>query len=327
MYNIKQIAQMAGVSVSTVSRVINNHPYVNEQKRAEILNIIKQFNYLPNSNAIHLVTGKTNVIGVILPLVSNHYYNSILAGIAQQATRHNYYLMVCQTDYRADKELEVLEMLKMKKMDGVIMCAHLNEYEAIEPYTQFGPIVTCEMTNSERISSVYTDHYRNFLMGMNVLIEKGHCHIGYCIGRADSLNSRHRRRAYFDAMQRIEVAPAAAWAFEGCITFQDGSEVVDKWQHMQPQTRPTALLTACTHIAAGIVTAAKKRGIDIPRDLAVVGCDDQQTGELLDITTVTNSSREIGEQAFDLLHAQLINKAQVITKQELRPQLRERLST
>ena len=78
MTNIRKIAELAGVSVSTVSRVLNNHPYVNEQKRKEILAIIEELNYTQNVNAIHLVKGKTNVIGVLLPHVNDQYYSAII---------------------------------------------------------------------------------------------------------------------------------------------------------------------------------------------------------------------------------------------------------
>ena len=87
MTNIRKIAELAGVSVSTVSRVLNNHPYVNEQKRKEILAIIEELNYTQNVNAIHLVKGKTNVIGVLLPHVNDRYYSAIIEGYQKRQPR------------------------------------------------------------------------------------------------------------------------------------------------------------------------------------------------------------------------------------------------
>ena len=117
MPNIKEIAKLAGVSVSTVSRVLNNHKYVNEQKRAKVLQIIEEHNYVQNSNAVHPSTGKTKVLGVTLPMVNNQYYSTILEGIAAEAARHDYKLMVCQTNNSLEHERSILQLLANKKID------------------------------------------------------------------------------------------------------------------------------------------------------------------------------------------------------------------
>lgn len=325
MSNIKKIAEMAGVSISTVSRVLNNHPYVNEQKRKEILAIIEKLNYTQNSNAIHLVRGKTNVIGVLLPFVNNQYYSAIIEGISREAAKHNYNMMLCQTGYNADKEVEVLNMLKMKKLDGVIICSKINACQEIEKYATFGPVVTCEDTISNTISSIHIDHYKTFALGMEYLIEKGHTRIGYCIGRSDSFNSQNRKKAYADALSSIHVTPREEWQFVDCFTVEDGVRIVQSLLHMKE--RPTALLVSCNHIAAGIVTAAQKNGLSIPGDLTIIGCDDQQVAEILDITTIAHSSVEVGAGAFTILYDQIMNREAEVKRMELFAKLTERLTT
>lgn len=325
MPNIKKIAEMAGVSISTVSRVLNNHPYVNEQKRKEILAIIEKLNYTQNSNAIHLVRGKTNVIGVLLPFVNNQYYSAIIEGISREAAKHNYNMMLCQTGYSADKEIEILNMLKMKKLDGVIICSKINDCQEIEKYAKFGPIVTCEDTISNTISSIHIDHYKTFALGMEYLIEKGHKRIGYCVGRSNSFNSQNRKQAYLDALSSIHVMPKEDWEFVDCFTIEDGKRVVQSLLHMKE--RPTALLVSCNHIAAGIVTAAQKSGLSIPDDITIIGCDDQQVAEILDITTIAHSSVEVGAGAFTILHDQITSREKEVKRIELFAKLTERLTT
>lgn len=325
MTNIKKIAELAGVSVSTVSRVLNNHPYVNEQKRKEILAIIEKLNYTQNSNAIHLVRGKTNVIGVLLPFINNQYYSAIIEGISREAVKYNYNMMLCQTDNSADKEIEILNMLKMKKLDGIIICSKVNVCKEIEKYSKFGPIVTCEDTASSTISSIYIDHYKTFALGMNYLIERGHTRIGYCFGRSNSFNSQNRKQAYRDALSSIHVRTKEEWEFVDCYTIEDGTRVVQSLLHMKE--RPTALLVSCNHIAAGIVTAAKKSGLYIPSDLTIIGCDDQQVAEILDITTIAHSSVEVGAGAFTILHDQIASREKEVKRIELFAKLTERLTT
>ncbi|NRS50887.1 LacI family DNA-binding transcriptional regulator [Brevibacillus sp. HB2.2] len=327
MANIREIAKLAGVSVSTVSRVLNNHPYVNEKKRAEILKIIEEQNYVQNSNAVHLSTGKTMVIGVTLPLVNNQYYSSIIEGIAAEAAQHHYKLMVCQTNNNPEQERSVLHLLKNKKIDGLIMCSRSSSCETLNEYAGYGPIITCEANDTTSVSSVHIDHYQTFLIGMEYLMKKGHRRIGYCIGRKNSFNSQYRKRAYYEKLHSIDVTPSPEWSFEECLTIQDGKDVVGKLLHLEE--RPTAMIVSCNHIAAGIIKEASRLGIRVPEDLAVVGCDDQPIGELLEITTVSSSSTLMGKYAFEMLYERIWTQQLDGKKEEkeLSPELVERLTT
>ena len=116
MTTIKVIAKMAGVSVTTVSRVLNNHPYVSKDKREAVLEAVRVSNYQQNINAVHLSKGKTQMIGVVLPFSDHPYFALLLKGIAKQALDHNFKLLLFQTDYRESMELEALQMLKQKQM-------------------------------------------------------------------------------------------------------------------------------------------------------------------------------------------------------------------
>lgn len=325
MTNIKKIAEIAGVSVSTVSRVLNNHPYVNEEKRKEILAIIEELNYTQNVNAIHLVRGKTNVIGVLLPHVNNQYYSAIIEGISKETAKKNYNMMLCQTNYSVERELEILHMLKMKKLDGLIICSRVNNQEKIEEYTKFGPIVTCEEIESKLISSVHIDHYKVFSQGMKYVLDNGHTRIGYCIGRNNSINSQKRKQAFEDALQEISTESQAEWKFKECFTVEDGRNVTREWIKMP--LKPTAFLVSCNPIAAGMVTEAKKQGIRIPEELAIIGCDDQEVADILGITTIAHSSKAVGRKAFELLYEKITAEKVSVKNIELLPQLTERETT
>ena len=323
--NIKKIAEIAGVSVSTVSRVLNDHPYVSDKKRKEILAIIEELNYTQNVNAIHLVRGRTNVIGVLLPHVKDQYYSAIIEGISKEAAKRNYNMMLCQTNYSVEKELEILRMLKMKKLDGLVICSRMNDRETIEAYTRFGPIVTCEEIESPSITSVHIDHYKVFSKGMKHVIEKGHTCIGYCIGRDNSINSQKRKQAYDEAYQTIAMQPREEWKFTECFTVENGREVMREWMEME--MKPTAFLVSCNPIAAGMVTEAKKRGIRIPEDVAIIGCDDQEVADILGITTIAHSSKAVGMKAFELLYEKITDEKMNVKNIELLPQLTERETT
>ncbi|MER2256753.1 MAG: LacI family DNA-binding transcriptional regulator, partial [Priestia megaterium] len=112
MTNIRDIAKKAGVSVSTVSRVLNHHPYVKEEKRRLVEQVIHELNYEQNINAVHLSKGKTNMIAVVLPFINHPYFSLLLEGVASQALEKHYQLVICQTNYDVKKEEEALHMLK-----------------------------------------------------------------------------------------------------------------------------------------------------------------------------------------------------------------------
>jgi DNA-binding LacI/PurR family transcriptional regulator len=122
MANIKDLAKMAGVSKTTVSRVLNNHPYVSEVKKNAVLEAIQSTNYQKNINAVHLSKGNTQLMGVVLPFSDHPYFAQLLKGIAKQAFNHNYKLVLFQTDYIESKEREALQMLKQKQIDSLIIC-------------------------------------------------------------------------------------------------------------------------------------------------------------------------------------------------------------
>lgn len=296
MTTIKDIAKLAGVSITTVSRVLNNHPYVNIDKRNKVQEIINELNYQQNSNAIHLVKGKTLTIGVICPYFDGTYFQTLIKGITDEAFKNNYSVMLCPTNYDKKQELKYLNMLKTKQLDGVIICSRANHWEEIYPFLEFGTIVICEY--AEGFPCVYTNHYDAFSNAIKYLIEEGHLNIGYCIGRKNSLNSRTRASAYRAELKRIQQPIQESWIFTDCYSIDDGKDVLKKFLSLKK--RPTAILVNGDSIAAGIIIQAKKEGIRIPEDLAIIGFDNQVMAEVLDLTTIDQNLVEIGLQAFTL---------------------------
>lgn len=183
MTNIKEIAQFAGVSVSTVSRVLNNHPYVSPDKRESVLQAIERLNYTRNINAIHLSKGKTNLLGIILPFTNHPYYGAIVNGITKQANAIGYHIVIFQTHYEREKEIQALNMLQMKQLDGIIICSRISEMKVLLSYQKYGPIILCEDTAQAELSSISIDHYAAFSCALEYVIAKGYTKIGYSLGR------------------------------------------------------------------------------------------------------------------------------------------------
>lgn len=303
MANIKEIARIAGVSVTTVSRVLNNHPYVKEDKREAVLKTIEQLNYRRNMNAVHLVTGRTKSVAVIMPMVRVFYFSIIMEGLAQAALTAQYRLVLCQTEYQQEEEIKVLEMLRDKEIDGVIIVSTSLQPETIEAYTAYGPIVTCQNSGERRFSTVYIEHYAAFRQGLEYLADKGYRSIGYCDGRRHGSSASIRQAAFRDFHEEAGWPLHEEWMIFDCITEEDGAEVLRRLTVMKEQ--PDALIIAGDHVAAGLMIEAGKQGLAIPEDLAVIGFDNQPIGRLLGLTTIDNKLYEMGVSAFETIHEQI----------------------
>lgn len=318
MTNIRDLARMAGVSVTTVSRVLNHHPYVSEGKRNAVLEAIRQSNYQQNINAVHLSMGKTFLIGVVVPFIDHPYFSSLMKGMASAALENNYKLVFFQTNYSEDRELEALQMVKQKQIDALIICSRKCGFQVIEEYLQYGPIILCEDTREKKVSSTFVDHYKCFMFALEFLYEKGHRNIGYCIGRRSGTNSLFRERAYLDFVAKHQLRFEPAYIFDQCLYVEDGEQVVERLLELPDP--PSALLVTNDDVAAGVMTCAKKRNLSIPGDLALIGFNNQPIAKLMDITTIEIPLVEMGRNLF----LQAINNRQEVSHQEITVQLIER---
>lgn len=292
MTNIRDLAREAEVSVTTVSRVLNDHPYVAEDKRRAVQDAITKLGYIRNQTAVQLSTGQTKTIGVMLPYVDHPYHAAILHGIAQCAFEEGYRFLTWQTNYIASHEQTVLQAFAQREVDGLIVVSHSLPVDEILRYEQYGPIVFCE--HHEDVSSVYINHYTAFQSGLKTLQSFGHTQIGICLGRPDSTNSRARKQAYQDTVSPEDTS----WIYQQALTIEDGADIARQWSNQS--CRPSALLTASDHVAAGIILELRKQGYRIPEDLAVIGFDGSDLAVVLNLTTVAVPYETIGRQAFSI---------------------------
>ena len=308
MTNIKDVAKLANVSVTTVSRVLNKHPYVSEEKREAVLDAVKKINYHINMNAVNLSKGKTFLIGVVLPYSDHPYFGMLLKGIANTALEHNYKLVLIQTNYQKSKEKEGFIMLEQKQIDGLIICSRINQLSMVAEYATYGPIVLAEKTTSDQLSSTYIDHYQAFYQALNYLYTNGYQSIGYCINRKNGVSSQQREKAYHAFLNEKKLPFDQNYIFDGYLNLEDGERVIQQLNHMK--NPPNALVVTSDQVAAGIVTCCQNQGIQVPKDLAIIGFDNQPIAKYMGITTMEIPLSEMGENLF----LQAINREEVSQK-------------
>ncbi|MDO8224741.1 LacI family DNA-binding transcriptional regulator [Bacillus cabrialesii] len=318
MANIKDIAEKAGVSVTTVSRVINNHPYVSDNKRNRVLEAMEALEYTRNIHAVHLSKGCSNMIGVVLPTISLPYFAELIAGIADAAAESGIHLSLFQTSYDVQKEIFALSQLKQRQVDGLIFCSKALADEKLMEWE--GPILLCQNSDISRFPTISIPHQQAFRYGLDYLIAKGHKKIAICLARKKGMNSHFRIKAYKEALEEIGEVLREDWVVEKAITINDGKALFHKWKKWKE--KPTAIFVANDQVSAGLLLEARAQLVKVPDELAILSVDNHEISQALDITTIDILTKEMGKQAFAMLKKRI--QGQSIEKKVLDYRLIER---
>lgn len=301
MATIHDVAKLAGISRTTVSRVLNCHPYVTEEKKRKILNAMKQLNYVPNSSAQRLRKTKTDTIAVFVPRITNPFFSHLVEVMENEAAKFGYKLILCQTHYNKEQEKKFLELLKTKQVDGVILTSIENEWRHFKPYMNDGPIVICNEYDDEAyVPSVYLDQVKGGYLGTKHLIDRGYKKIAYCAGsERRSRLTRDRRKGYEQAMKEASLVIDEDWYLYNAISIEDGKNVFLRLKQLK--NRPEAIFTGSDEVAAGLLKAAKDSGWRVPQDLAIIGFDNQPLAQLLGLSTVAQPVEKMGSQTMKVM--------------------------
>ncbi|CAN2252157.1 LacI family DNA-binding transcriptional regulator [Bacillus vallismortis] len=318
MANIKDIAEKAGVSITTVSRVINNHPYVSEDKRNRVFEAMEALAYTRNIHAVHLSKGYSNMIGVVLPTINLPYFAELIAGIADAAEGSGIHLSLFQTNYDVQKEIFALTQLKERQVDGLIFCSKALADERLMDWK--GPILLCQNSDIGRFSTISIPHEQAFRYGLDYLMAKGHKKIAICLARKKGMNSHFRIKAYREALEEIGEAFHEDWVIEKAISINDGKALFHKWENWKE--KPTAIFVANDQVSAGLLLEAKARRVLVPDELAILSVDNHEISQSLGITTIDIQTKEMGKQAFAMLEKRI--QGQPIEKKVLDYRLIER---
>ncbi|MGM5472969.1 LacI family DNA-binding transcriptional regulator [Bacillus pumilus] len=324
MTNITEIAKIANVSRTTVSRVLNHHPYVKPEKRDAVLKAIKELNYVPNFNAINLSKGKTNVLGVIVPKINHPFFSKLIDGLGEECNKHNYSLLVHQTNNDLDQELDFFNRLKYKLIDGLILGSCISPPDTLDEISKFGKIVSCEASESKQVASIFINHESGIKMAIDHLRIQGHQSIGLCIGNPKSGVGISRKKSFFHFQKEYGLQWSDNWYFDEQYTIEDGIEIAKLF--LNGSSRPTAMVVGSDYVAAGIIYEAKKQGLRIPEDLAVLGFDNQPISKIIELSTIHQPIKELGQTAANLLY-NLINNKEVPNINKLELQFIKRKST
>ncbi|GAA0614618.1 LacI family DNA-binding transcriptional regulator [Virgibacillus siamensis] len=307
MSTIEDVAKLAGVSKTTVSRVLNNHPYVAENKKALVHKAMEELLYVPNSTAQRLRKQTTQTIAVLIPRISNPFFSKMVEVMENIAADNGLQLVVCQTMYDKKRELVYLDLVKTKQIDGVILASLENDWNEVNDYTNFAPIIFCnEYDDRAQVPTVRLNQFEGAYIGTKYLIDKGYNKIAKCRGNNLSGLVTDRQRGFYHALDEAGLPFSEEWTFTGVSLVEDGRRVLREIIEME--NRPNAVFTGSDEVAAGIISEAGRLDVKIPDELAVMGFDDQQIAGLVTpgLTTIHQPVDQIGKRSMevmiDLLH-------------------------
>lgn len=308
MATIGDVAKLAGLSRTTVSRVINHHPYVSEEKKALVRQAMNELSYVPNSIAQNLRKQVTKTIAVLIPRISNPFFSMMVEVMENAAAENGYQLVVCQTMYSKERELVYLNLFKTKQFDGVILASIENDWNDIQDYTQYGPIVMCnEYDDRAEIPMIRLNQFEGGYIGAKHLLERGHNKIAHSRGNHLTNLTQDRKDGFLYALEESGLSSHDDWMFTGVSIIEDGRQLMRKIVQMNHS--PTAIFTGSDEVAAGIIREAKVLNVKIPNDFAVVGFDDQPLARLMEptLTTIYQPIKTISYQTMAVMFDMLKN--------------------
>ncbi|MEM6784391.1 MAG: LacI family DNA-binding transcriptional regulator [Bacteroidota bacterium] len=269
---IRDVAERAGVSISTVSRVLNDTARVTHTKRKRVLEAAEFLGYAPNPAARTLLSKQTSSLGVLLPFVSGEFFSELLHSLDTAAQDAGYFLLI-STSHRHRDEFRAARMMLEKRVDGlIVMAPELRPREAQVLASASEPVVFIN-TDAEGLpfDTVNFDNRGGSYALTSHLLELGHCNIGIIRGPDGAKDADQRLTGFHLALAEAGITPRPEWILMGEYTLEAGYEVA-KPLFAQPK-HPTALLCANDYCAAGAIRAAHEAGLRVPDDLSVVGFD------------------------------------------------------
>ncbi len=306
---IEDVARAAGVSAMTVSRVINKEPNVRDETRQIVLETIERMNYSPNTAARSLAAGDATHIGLLYSNPSAAYLSQFLVGALDGARKAGSHLVIeaCESEDDAEQS-EVARRLATADVEGVILPPPLSESVAIltELAAADTPVVTVAMGKLyPNALNVRIDDFAAAAEMTDYLLDLGHRRIALIKGHPEHIASIERERGFLAAVQRAGLKPEDVAIEQGYFTFRSGLEAAEKL--LRREVRPTAIFASNDDMAAATVSVAHRLGLDVPRDLTVVGFDDTSPATTVwpELTTIRQPVSAMAEAAFDLLLTEL----------------------
>jgi LacI family transcriptional regulator len=303
---IKDVARESGFNISTVSRALNGSYGVNDQTREHVMAVAARLNYRPNRVARGLVTGRSHSLALVLSDIRNPFFAEVARGAEDAARGGNCDLVLCNSDLNADKQMQYVQSLLEKRIDGILMnsVSMLSQEQQAQLVASGVPIVLLNRSalnhSNQTFSTVCADNEAGGGLAAKYLLDLGHRKIAHLTGPRQHGNLTDRARGFVRALQTA-AHPVQPTVLHGKFNFAGGAELTKKLLDEHPDI--TAIFAANDVMAFGVVRAALDRGLRIPEDLSLIGFDNIEFSGIVHppLTTIHQPKYEMGYAAVEIL--------------------------
>ena len=321
---IKDVAQYAGVSKATVSRVLNKHAYVAEDVRQRVQEAIDTLGYQPNRAARRLRANSSEILGLIIPDIENPLFQSLVRGVEDAAYTNQFNVVLCNTDDNPDKQKVYLQVMQAEQAAGLLVVStHPKDGDVLARAREAGiPIVLLdrELTNFEA-DTVKVDNVRGAYLAVRHLVTLGYERIAIIAGTQYLTPGYERLQGCYDAFSETSVSIDETYVRIGNFKIESGYAITRELMQVTP--RPDAIFVSNNLMTLGALRALHELGIRIPEEVGLVGFDDMPwAGDLNPpLTAVSQPGYELGQQAVQLLLKRLSQPDAPYYKVILQPRL------
>jgi LacI family transcriptional regulator len=301
---IQDVANRAGVSAATVSRVVNDTGQTAEATRERVLEAIEELEYRPNRTAKSLAQGMTRTIAVAVPTFTTPFHNELLKGVRSQLKDLDADLLLCDLEWEAP-EASLLNFLERGAMDGLLAAGLPVEGNVGEELRALGRPTVMVGNQWDNLDAFHWDQTAGARMATEHLLDQGHTRIGMITTHHESPIRNARIQGYHDALQEAGIEPKENWLATGRTEKHAGFSEESGYEAMQTlldeAANVTAVFASSDVQAIGAWQALRQEGLSVPDDVALVGYDDVKVSRFIGLSTVSQKMHDIGEAAADLL--------------------------
>ncbi|HEX7084671.1 MAG TPA: LacI family DNA-binding transcriptional regulator [Gaiellaceae bacterium] len=301
---IRDIAGLAGVSIATVSRVLNDRPDVAPHTREAVLRVVREHGFSTNRGARGLSSGRTGIVGTTLPHVNAEYFGTILSGAAEALYEEDMRIVLCPTLHEHEREVTLLERLMRGTTDGALLLLPAESTEELRALQRQGfPFVVVDPREHvpDGVPVVSAAHAAGAKEATEHLLSLGHRRIGAITGEVGWAATEERLLGFRAALSQYDLLPDASLIVPTDWQIPSGYEAAVKL--LGRPDRPTAIFAFNDNVAVGVFQAARLHGLRVPDDLSIVGFDDLEEAQIVDpqLTTVRQPLAELGRMGASLL--------------------------
>lgn len=318
---IKDVAREAGVSVATISRVLNNTDSVSEATREKVLQAVKKTGYSQNLLGKHLRCNKTNIILVMLTTIVNSFCAKLVHSIDNEAKKHGYSIMICATNNDEETEERYINYVKNKFVDGIIIINSVMNGEKMAELSSSFPVVQCsEYIDEKHTPYVTIDNKKAAYDAVSYLINKGRRNIMFIGVDNNLISSKERHLGYKIALLDNGIKYDENLVLYGNYGYRNAHELTSSY--FKNGVNVDAIFAISDKMAAGALTSVKEYGCKVPQDVMVIGFDNTDITYIYNptITTVAQPHKDMGKAALDMLIKRINNEKcdNLILKHELK---------